>query len=102
MAEADYALMHGLRVEGYNSTQAVLGEDLAAAHGGWKSTAHKRYMRFSMLTISRIPGAIVGLEEPPEPVEERDARPPSTRVRRGDEGTSTNEVAGPIEVLSND
>ena len=91
--------MHGLRVEGYNSTQAVLGEDLAAAHGGWKSTAHKRYLRFSMILVSRIPGAIVGLEEPPEPVVERDAHAPSERVRRHSEGSSSEGQAGPTEML---
>ena len=98
-SDGDIATMHGLRVEGYNSTQAVLGEDIAAAHGGWKSDAHKRYLRFSMLMVSRIPGAIVGLEEPPEPLEERDAHVPSARVRRHGEGASTEGLAGPQEVL---
>ena len=81
-----------------------MGEDLAAAHGGWKSIAHKRYARFSMAMVSRIPGAIVGQEEPPKPVEleERDAHAPSARVRRGADATPTSVANGPAEVLPND
>ena len=43
---------HGLRVSGYNRTKAPLGEEVAVAHGMWKSTAHTRYDRFDMNFIT--------------------------------------------------
>ena len=40
-----------------------LGEAVAQAHGLWKSEAHKRYRRFKMSLIARIPAAIWELVE---------------------------------------
>ena len=74
--------LHGLRVEGYNATEAVYGEDLAAAHGLWKSKAHKRYKRFALSMVAQIPSAIAGYVEPPELEDERAAGPPSRRLTR--------------------
>ena len=78
---------HGLRVCGYNGTKSPLGEDLAVAHGMWKSTAHKRYDRFDMSEVVRIPAAIAGLDEgsarDPFAEPERAAGvPPAPLVRR--------------------
>ena len=85
--------LHGLRVTGYNETKRGLGEDLAVAHGLWKSTAHKRYDRFKIAQVLRIPAAIVGddsgdggnsdvdVDEPPQVVE-RSCGPPSTTLQR--------------------
>ena len=89
VAEEELAGCHGLRVEGYNNTKNKLGEDLSVAHGLWKSTAHKRYDRFDLARVVRIPSAIVGLDEGDDSaatneVEERSAGPPARRVRRGD------------------
>merc|ERR1712086_714070 len=55
--------LHGLRVEGYNNSKRVLGEDVTVAHGLWKSDAHKRYSRFPMGVVAQIPavGEQVGL-----------------------------------------
>ena len=74
--------LHGLRVEGYNATEAVFGEDLASAHGIWKSKAHKRYKRFALTMVAQIPSAIAGYVEPPELEDERAAGPPSRRLTR--------------------
>ena len=39
--------LHGLRVSGYNAgRKGPGGEELAVAHGAWRSTAHRRYDRF--------------------------------------------------------
>jgi hypothetical protein len=81
---------HGLRVEGYNGVKAVLGGDLAQAHGLWKSDVHERYSRFRMQQVVRIPAAIVGVDRgdmagaPAEGDGERSAGPPSRRMRRSD------------------
>ena len=79
---------HGLRVEGFYRTKNGLGLDLAAAHGLWSSTACKRYDRFPMTRVVRIPSVIVGLDDgdsaPTNEAEERSAGPPSRRMRRGD------------------
>lgn len=86
--EADLAGLHGLRVAGYNGVVNTLGEDLAVAHGLWKSSAHKRYARFQMSKVIRIPAAIVEEDEEEElGVEdgaEREAGPPAERLRRDD------------------
>ena len=81
--------LHGLRVEGYNRTKRGLGVDVAQAHGLWKSDAHKRYERFCMLLISRIPAVIVGVDPgivalpaPPNEAEERASGPPRARLTR--------------------
>ena len=52
--------LHGLRVEGHNLTKNGLGAELAQAHGLWKSGAVRRYDRFTMQQVVRIPGVIVG------------------------------------------
>ena len=93
---------HGLRVEGYNLSKRGNGEDLTVAHGLWKSTAHKRYDRFGMLAVVNIPSRMLRARddvseasseegdsfssgnEPEETVLEREARPPATRLHRGD------------------
>ena len=76
---------HGLRVEGFNGTKAGLGVDLAVAQGLWSSAAHKRYDRFAMAQVVRIPAVIAGVDEgdDPAPVTERPAGPPPRRRRRG-------------------
>ena len=52
--------LHGLRVAGYDcARRSAAGEDLAVAHGGWHSTAHKRYERFAMSEVVRISSHIV-------------------------------------------
>ena len=82
---------HGLRVEGYNGTKSRLGVELAVAQGGWRSTAHKRYERFSMERVVRIPAVIAGVDDgddddPAATIEagEREAGPPQRRMRRAD------------------
>ena len=93
----DRSGLHGLRVQGYNRTKRGLGADVAQAHGLWKSDAHKRYDRYDMLLITRIPAVIVGddpgtvaLPAPPNEAEERVSGPPHppehTGVRRGELG----------------
>ena len=90
VAEEDIVGLHGARVEGYNATEAVLGEDVAAAHGLWKPSSHKRYKRFNLERIALIPAAVAGYLEPPEPTDERDAAPPSSRLRRADLASPSN------------
>ena len=82
---------HGLRVEGFNGTKAGLGVDIAVAQGLWSSTAHKRYDRFDMAQVVRIPAVIAGVDEgdDPAPRSERPAGPPPRRLRRGDLRRST-------------
>ena len=62
--DKDLAGLHGLRVEGFNGTERVLGEDVAEAQGLWKGgkASTSRYARFAMETIARIPGCIMGIE----------------------------------------
>jgi hypothetical protein len=88
---------HGLRVCGYNRTKRSLGEDLAVAHGMWKSTAHTRYDRFEMSSVVRIPAAIAGLDsgDALDPFEDGEREAGSSRVpvvRR-----SAAQAAGPSE-----
>ena len=78
--------LHGLRVSGYNALKAVMGEELAVAHGGWRSTAHRRYERFSMSKVVRITRAIAHAEEEDfeadgDPL--RSNRAPDGRLQRG-------------------
>ena len=54
---ATYGL-HGLRVEAYNRARAH-DPLLAVAQGGWASTAHTRYARFSTREVLALPGAMV-------------------------------------------
>lgn len=51
---------HGIRVLGYNMSKATNGEDLTVAHGGWLSSAHDRYERFSQARQFSIPANMVG------------------------------------------
>ena len=50
---------HGLRVLGYNLSKAGNGEELTVAHGGWLSTAHDRYERFSQAQQFSIPAKML-------------------------------------------
>eukprot|EP00966_Prymnesium_polylepis_P312892 7230479-Prymnesium_polylepis.1 len=63
VAEGDLSGLHGLRVAGYNLTKRGLGEELTVAHGLWRSTAHRRYERFAMSQILRIPSVIAGADD---------------------------------------
>ena len=59
------------------------------AQGGWKSSAHERYDRFSMDRVVRIPAVIAGVDEGDDPAPlneagERPAGPPQRRRRRAD------------------
>jgi hypothetical protein len=70
---AGYGL-HGLRVAGYaHGKRGELGEELAVAQGGWRSTAHLRYDRFSTTEVLQLStqissqvrgGAHVGILQP--------------------------------------
>ena len=55
--------LHGLRVSGYNAgRKGPGGEELAVAHGAWRSSAHKRYDRFGGpddAEVRGLPQAIV-------------------------------------------
>ena len=80
---------HGLRVGGYNRTKNALGEAVAVVQGGWKSSAHKRYDRFAMATIVRIPAVIAGVDAgedaaPSNEAAERTLHVPRRRLRRSD------------------
>jgi hypothetical protein len=46
---------HCIRVLGYNLSKAGNGEDLTVAHGGWMSSAHDRYERFTQAQQLSIP-----------------------------------------------
>ena len=89
--EADLTGLHGCRVAGWNATKATLGEELAQAHGLWAQTrSARRYDRFALARVERIPSAIAGLDSgdrvlPPDPGEfnERPAGPPAERLTRG-------------------
>ena len=53
--------LHSLRVSGYeNGKRGAVGEELAVAQGGWRSTAHRRYDRFTMTEVLGLPAQIVG------------------------------------------
>ena len=111
---ADLTGLHGLRVRGYNETKSACGEDLAVAHGGWRSTAHTRYDRFTMDRVLRIAPAIAGLHAPddaevgaPDPAAtERPAGAPAVRLHRhsariaaaGDAGTALATLAAAATV----
>ncbi len=80
--EEDLAGLHGLRVEGYNGTEAAFGEDIAEAHGLWKSRTHKRYKRWMLATIARIPRAIMGQDDGDTERNTRPRGPPASRISR--------------------
>ena len=62
--------LHGLRVLGYNLAKRV-DQSLAVAHGGWMSSAHERYERFSLDSVLSLPermlavGTAAGAAHPP-------------------------------------
>ena len=89
--EEDLGGLHGLRVEGYNGTESALGDEVASAHGLWKSKCSKRYARFSMELIATIPAWIMGEQTTTTSThdygqldngQERDARAPKQRMNR--------------------
>ena len=83
----ELAGLHGLRVEGHNSTKNGLGAGIAQAHGLWKSNAVRRYDRYSMGQVVRIPAVIMGVDPGDNfaPSEEARTRgPPARRMRRSD------------------
>lgn len=53
---------HGMRVLGYNLSKATNGEALTVAHGGWMSSAHDRYERFSQAQQFSIPANMLHQE----------------------------------------
>jgi hypothetical protein len=54
-ATADGYGLHGLRVAGYtHGKRGALGEELAVAQGGWRSTAHLRYDRFTTAEVLQL------------------------------------------------
>jgi hypothetical protein len=69
LTEAKTCGLHGLRVSGYDSARrGPGGEELAVAQGAWRSTAHRRYDRFSDDEVRGLPRAIVDqLVEPGAP-----------------------------------
>ena len=102
--EEDLGGLHGLRVEGYNGCESALGDEVAAAHGLWKSKCSKRYARFAMELIATIPAWIVGEKtsatssknvEQFDNGMERDARAPKQRMNR--KGLVHNEESQPPE-----
>ena len=51
--------LHSLRVAGYNAAKlGKHGTALAVAQGGWMSTAHERYDRFSITDVIALSGVI--------------------------------------------
>ena len=87
MPRSERAGLHGLRVEGHNSTKNGLGADIAQAHGLWKSNAVRRYDRFAMDQVVRIPSVIMGADDGDNlaPTNEARSRGPSNRrMRRSD------------------
>lgn len=52
---------HGIRVLAYNLSLEGNGPDLTVAHGGWKSSGHTRYQRFSQVAVQSIPARMLGL-----------------------------------------
>ena len=53
--------LHSLRVLGYALSKRGVGEELTVAHGGWRSLAHRRYDRFSLSEVLRLPGAMLAV-----------------------------------------
>ena len=84
---------HGLRTGGYKLVVDALGENVAVAQGGWRSSAHHRYYRVEMsqvLQISRATAGLLGptpMSSPPACdvgaiEEERELVPPEERATR--------------------
>ena len=53
---------HGLRVLGYNLSKSGNGVDLTVAHGGWMSSAHSRYARFTQVQVLGVPAGMLGVQ----------------------------------------
>ena len=117
----EQSAFHGGRIAGFNNTKNGLGEEIAVAHGGWRSRAHKRYDRFRASLVARISAAAFGLiaqNAPPGLAEEwREVVQPEERVTRDtlqrphdevgeegihpgdDENGESGEVQRPIDLL---
>ena len=55
----DFAFgLHGIRVRGYNDACEGEDEELAVAHGGWRSSAHTRYARFQLSRVLGLAAAM--------------------------------------------
>ena len=58
--EAERYGWHSLRVTGYDKARrGPEGEELAVVQGTWQSTAHRRYDRFQLADVLRLPQYIV-------------------------------------------
>ena len=97
VAKEDLTGLHGLRVRGYNDTKHGLSEDLAVAHGGWRSTAHKRYDRFAFKDVLRISAVLAGADPggATEGEGERSASAPARRLTRATAADSCRPPASP-------
>lgn len=64
--------LHGLRVTGYDSARkGPHGLELAVAHGGWESSAHRRYARFGDENSEEVVGlATVIVDQLVEPADD--------------------------------
>ena len=60
-AEAAKYGLHSLRVTGYALSKRGVGEELTVAHGGWRSLAHRRYDRFSLQEVLKLPEAMLAV-----------------------------------------
>ena len=79
--EANSCGLHGLRVAGYDAARrGPGGEELAVAQGAWRSTAHRRYDRFSDAEVRGLAVAIV------DQLVEPDASNPFPRERPEPQG----------------
>ena len=85
--------LHGLRVTGYDSARkGPEGVELAAAHGGWMSSAHRRYARFGEETGSSVVGlSRVIVEQLVEPGDDPldDGHVPAPHDGDGDQGPTS-------------
>ena len=61
---------HGLRVLGYNLSKLGNGVDLTVAHGGWLSSGHSRYERFSQREVLGVPAGMLGIASEHGPPDE--------------------------------
>jgi hypothetical protein len=71
---------HGIRVRAYNDSLAGNGEELTVVHGGWKSTAHSRYARFTQIQVLSISAGMLGVRSQFKAGERTVSR---ARTRRG-------------------
>ena len=85
---------HGLRVLGYNLSKHGNGVDLTVAHGGWLSSGHARYERFSQREVLAVTAGMLGLASEHGPPEE----PRAINRTRAGRGVETHLVPGDLEV----